>query len=960
MVNNDIHFLLPTGVTRAVYDKQEVYETAEAFSKLVFNVSIHGHGQQVEKITILKNGVAYADADVLATGANDYRVTEHVPVIAGNTSYGARVVMNDGHVYERHFFLKIRQSAFADDVKFASLTAYGLYENFSTMRVVAVVDTPREVYAVTLYRRIDNGDFVKLGNMTSLDNDVYTYDDMQFFIHYDDPRIVYKAVIRTIDGHSHSRDVLVTLKQNTVSLNDLTAWYSKGVHVLKGGMVCRVGNKHSRYAGAACALLVQATSDESVVRQLHVRVKGVRRHVKHKWALTTPLATSKVFTHNDEGDVEPLLDPSSDKVFRVTRDGDFLLAVEPTANTVWRVDEDFDVSPRVEGDVEPQRVVQTVDVVDTGYVLEVHMEGFAVQFPQYFNPNRSDVSPNTYIITGKASVTLHEGTRIVTDSARVDMTVRYGIRELVDLTVTPDNGVDELTLATGEVANSVVLYADQEIDGTCVTEDTTISADAKAWLPVFADGALSLLPADNVTGRAALVDGGSYENALADTHWLVVGNSQMYMYKFMETGIMIRTFDGLNNEEVFVDVELTKHAVNLLRDGQCPIRYTVNGDREVQLMDLDVENRTLKHIKLFNNALEVVDWTSQLANAYTTLEHALAYKLDNLSTLTNGDAEYDIVVNGIATRMEYNAVDMGLTNFTQGFATYQLTVTGVYPATVTTFVPTTGKQLTVKVTLKASVIAVVKLMSYNVKVESTSTVFDVSGGSIAFVDERLEANQVPPNIMEALNHTYYVKFERGRASTTPTDYGKYLVCVLYEGATKVCDIPLETVYGVNCTETVYAYADVANLRVMVYDNEVWLLNMRGTGQSTLTRINKQTCKVIAITELASTAVVAGTTPLMFTDERLASVHTLFGGAKVTEIDRVLRLTSVSDNMTAQMQVTWSDGTQTEMEHTDNHVCTENDTAVTWMATQTVKYPLSVKSRSVALGTPVVKPKQKRR
>lgn len=960
MVNNDIHFLLPTGVTRAVYDKQEVYETAEAFSKLVFNISVHGHGMQVDKITILKNGVAYADADVLATSANDFRVTEHVPVVAGNSSYGARVVMNDGKVYERHFFLKIRQAAFADDVKFTSLTAYGLYENFSTMRVIAVVDTPRDVFTVTLYKRVDNSDFVKLGVMTQLDTNVYTYDDLLFFIHYDDPRIVYKAVIRTVDGHTHSRDILVTLKANSVSLNEITAWYTKGVHTLKGGMVCRVGDAHNRYAGAACALLVHATSDESVVRQLHVRVKGVRRHVQRRLTLTAPLATSKTFAHTMDGDVEPLLDPSSDKVFKVTRDGDLLLTVEPTADTAWRVDEDYDVSPRAVDDVEPQRVVQSIDIVNDDYVLELHMEGFEVQFPRYFNPNRSDISPNVYIITGKALVTLHEGTRIVTDTARVDMTIRYGIRELVDLTVTPDNGVEELTLVTGEVANSVVLYADSEVDGTCVTEDTTVSADAKPWLPVFANGSVALLPVNDLDGETVPVASGTYASLLADTHWLVVGNSQVHMYRFTTNGVSIRTFDGLNSEDVFVDVALTADTVSRLRDGRCPIRYTVNGDREVQVMDLNVADRTLRHIKLFNNALDEIDWTPQLTNAYTALGNTLTYKLDRLTTLVDGDTEYAVTIDGVATRVEYDAVDMGLTNFTQGFAVYQLTMMGVYPATVTTFVPTTGKQLVAKVTLKASVIATVRLTSYSVSMESTTMAFDVSGGTISFVDERREANQLPPNIMEALNHTYYVKFERGRSSSTPADYGKYLVCALYEGATKVCDVPLEAVYGPNCTETRYAYVDAMNLRVMKHEGEVWLLNLVGAGQGVLTRINSQTCKVIAIHTLTSTAVVAGIKPLMFADNRLTSMHTLFGGNRVTEVERVLRVMAVSDNMAATLQTTWEDGTTEEMDHVDNHVCMDNDTAATWISTQKVMYPLSVKSRGVVLGTPLVKVKPRKR
>ena len=864
MVNNDIHFILSDRYHRAVYGLQETYETADIIDTLMFNVSVHGQNKVVDAITLYKNGVVYRGADLVKTGVNEYRVTDPVVLIAGNHSYGVRVVMNDGGVYERHFFLKIREATPADDVKFISFTAYGLLENFSTTRLVAVVRTPRQVFDVQLTKRVDNGKVVKLGAMTSLGNNVYTFDDEQFIIHMSgEPRVVYTATVRTADGHVHSRDLLVVLSANSFSLNTMIASCDDDeVHRLRGGVVYRVPNKLSRYHDAACAVLVHADSAGDATRELHVKL--------------TKQATT----------------------------------------------------------------------------IDVHAEGFAATFPDFFNRNKTDAMPNVYMFTGKCAVTLTEGDRMENDTAHLSMTVRVGDTVRVDLNVTSDNGVDELTFATGEAQNSVIMYADKEVDGTGVADDP-LAADASPWVPRVDGTRVYLRPADNLDDEQEVAVSIAGAGVLNDADWVVFDAERVKAITVDEGGFTIKSFDGLNVEENRAPVKISKHTVDELKSGPSPVLCKQNGDVVIQFVDLDMSARTLRHITVVNNDAEVDDWTHVLNAAYTTLERALDYSVETVKKLTDDVLEYSVHVDGQAVSVDYGATDMGLTNFTQAFTMQELSVIGVYPVTLTTTIPSTGNVLTVKAKLEATIRAVVRLSSVNMFVETKSMIFSVKSDTINFVDNRSVANQLPINIMEGSNGVYFIKFERGRASTNAAGYGSYANCFVYEGATKLCTVPLEAIYGQGCMETVYAYVDTSRLRVIHREGEAWLFNVRA-GRTLLTRINLRKDAVVAEYEFASTAIINGSSPLMIADERLASLSAMLGGARVTTVDRVMHLITVSD-LEEPMYIYGLTADPLAMDAVDNRVCSDNDTARSWLADETVTWTLSVKNRATMLGRPVARP-----
>lgn len=293
--------------------------------------------------------------------------------------------------------------------------------------------------------------------------------------------------------------------------------------------------------------------------------------------------------------------------------------------------------------------------------------------------------------------------------------------------------------------------------------------------------------------------------------------SNFYFITFLETGIKIIQYDGINFDTMEFTIPLFTQTLSHLKT-HIPFTFDNNDNLKFNFYNFDNIN-ALQRVSIVNNEISIVDYSSLLVNSFNTIKTKLISYLSQLKSFTNNGITYSIQ----KLSNDYEIIDkkftsMNFENFVQDFIMLNFSYKIKTNINISFVNPTNNNQATLNVNLYITTDSTIKLHDNNFNIEMQRFSYDIINDVFSYSYKDDIDNQNPPNIMERLNKNYYVKFETSYKSSNNNDYGNYKKCILYNKNIKVYDFSLSDVYGTNSINHQYFYYnDICKLRVAIID-----------------------------------------------------------------------------------------------------------------------------------------------
>ena len=665
MTNQDITFILPSSYT--------TYQGNYTIDEYVYDFSFHVYVNTtipIQKLEVYKNGKKYEDVIINNIESNYFFIKDLNVINKGNHHFKAVVTLSDNKSYSNGFYLKIRNAYIPNDIKIIHFSTQGVHENFNALNVLLNVETTYHIYDITLYRKLLNRNWVKLGEMNK-GNYGYIYKDLIFDLTLTTSSIMfYKVIISTSNGLKKEATLAVPIKPSSFSLNTIS--YLGNTY----------NNNYLIYGG----LVGEVLSPQSVF-------------------------------HNDI--FELLIDSRNKKFVSIT--------------------------------IKEKR-------------YKFYAENFNIQYPDRFIQSQTNESPNVFVITGRGLIkqilsTKYDITKY--DGCEFHITIYCGNDHMTTWSIIPDSDYS-LAVSTEKTLNNIVRYQNNYLNTQEDFHDETISNITYDGILQYHEGLLTFLDTA-FNGNVIPIDQSRIDNLFKTSDFVTYTLYAFYFITFDNKGIHLVIFDGINYDEVNYDITLYEPTLEYVKNNVC-FKFETNNQLKIEFINYDL-TKNFEIVLVQDNTLFVYNENTLIADIFNTLRSQLLSQLNMPFTYVHNNQEMTAIFSRNYLLKEQLFQPMNFDNFIQDMFMYYFSIA------ITTTAVIDGFEYNAELSIRAAVN--ISKAFFNIEKVDINYVID------DYASNNEKYNQKPINIMEELNHGYYIKCDKSLKTKNKDDYGKYTSCELF-------------------------------------------------------------------------------------------------------------------------------------------------------------------------------------
>ena len=409
---------------------------------------------------------------------------------------------------------------------------------------------------------------------------------------------------------------------------------------------------------------------------------------------------------------------------------------------------------------------------------------------------------------------------------------------------------------------------------------------------------------------------------------------------FDEFGITVVRYDGINYESTKYKVQLYQPTLDYIKHNAC-LGFDSNELLRIRFINYDKLN-ALEKIKIENGDLVTVDCGDMVSNIFNQMKTNMMQYLNNIDYVVDNGIKYYIEADSEFEVLEKDFDSMHEDNFVRDFTMQQFNFSIKTVASISFTNASTNSKIHFNAPLELHSKASVCLYDNNCNIEMQKYDYTIKCDSWNYEYKDTVKNQNPINIMELMNKTYYLKFDKSVSSKDNTDYGYYKNCTLYNKSINLYKIQLEDVYGVGTTNRLFKYEEICYAKIVSIDYHTFLILNYYQDKWVISKIDIDTQKRLEQHIVDSKMIFDSI--YSYTDEQLISFENILTSMyKYDSIKREMNIISVSDYDSVYLAgITKKRAEMESITNVDNNV---KDKSFSYQYKYEYDYPLNLKNRS---------------